>query len=308
MKIAHISDLHLSTKYRPENIRKADKLIAHAVKNGIDHLVITGDISHLGETKDYEILRKILADYDLLHPDKLSMTIGNHDIFGGVHEAEDILVFPKKCRELDYQAKLLEFYEYFPEAFKHSYMPDDDTPFPYAKEVGQVLFVGINSIAPYSNWKNPLASNGLVSDNEITGIKNILYSDRYLYKQKIVLIHHHMMPVIPCDKPKNNLWAMIERRTMKLHNRSKIASLFSKGSVELVLHGHVHQNHSYFINDVQFLNGGASVQGDYEDDLKVNYIYLHSGGINIETVFVPEYEIPIQKEFALEQLIPRFAS
>jgi 3',5'-cyclic AMP phosphodiesterase CpdA len=307
MKIAHLSDLHLSTRYKQENIGRTDKVIEEAIRSGIDHLVITGDISHLGEVEDYKILRKILADYDLLHPYKLSMAIGNHDIFGGVHEAEEILEFPGKCRALDYDRKVEEFYHSFHESFQDSYFLDGGSPFPYAKVVGQVVFIGINSIAPYHKWKNPLASNGLVSEREINGIKQILSSDRYLYKQKIVLIHHHFGPAEATADAGHSIWRMIERRTMKLHNHKKLASVFSKGSVELVLHGHVHQNSGYFINDVQYLNGGASVQGDLNNELKINYINVGSGGIYIDTASVPVNEVPARKDFILEEYIPRFA-
>jgi 3',5'-cyclic AMP phosphodiesterase CpdA len=54
MQIAHLSDLHLSGKKKPENTLKAEKLLAKVAESRSDHLVITGDLTHNAETDDLE--------------------------------------------------------------------------------------------------------------------------------------------------------------------------------------------------------------------------------------------------------------
>ena len=60
MKIAHISDLHIYSEYLPQNLNKTELLIREAIQNGIDHLVITGDISHCSLPMDYHIFRELM--------------------------------------------------------------------------------------------------------------------------------------------------------------------------------------------------------------------------------------------------------
>ena len=81
MKIAHISDLHLNTIY------------SYSLENKADHLVITGDLTDNASEKDFEILRNLFRKNGLLNSERLSLVIGNHDIFGGLQSAEEIFFF-----------------------------------------------------------------------------------------------------------------------------------------------------------------------------------------------------------------------
>ena len=113
MKIAHLSDVHICQKSRPKNLERTKLLLDYALQQGVDHIVITGDIVHLGEVEDYIALRNLFQEFGLLDPFKLTLVIGNHDVFGGVYLAEDILSFPEKCESINYDAKLLEFKNHF---------------------------------------------------------------------------------------------------------------------------------------------------------------------------------------------------
>jgi 3',5'-cyclic AMP phosphodiesterase CpdA len=121
MKIAHFPDLHICTLHRHENLQLTRETIEYALRANCDHLVITGDLSHKGGRRDYEILRALFDEYDLLAPEKLSLTIGNHDIFGGVQSAEDILAFPKHCRMIPFNQRVKDFVEFFCESFDQTY-------------------------------------------------------------------------------------------------------------------------------------------------------------------------------------------
>ena len=83
MKIIHLSDTHID----PEILHKIDaqdrfKLALDHIKNNhtdADHLMITGDLTHFGNNKSYQIFRNILSEAKL--PDHLNpkLIIGNHD-------------------------------------------------------------------------------------------------------------------------------------------------------------------------------------------------------------------------------------
>ena len=57
---------------------------------GADRLVITGDLTHLGDRASYERVRALLADYPL----PVSLTIGNHD-----NRDNFQMVFPEAARD-----------------------------------------------------------------------------------------------------------------------------------------------------------------------------------------------------------------
>ena len=95
MRIAHISDLHFTSFFKENNLKKIRYLLKQIIKSGIDHIVISGDLTDNANREDFLILRKLFDELDLLHHDKLSLVIGNHDIFGGVQTAEDIFTSRK---------------------------------------------------------------------------------------------------------------------------------------------------------------------------------------------------------------------
>ncbi len=89
MKIAHLSDLHICTEFKPENTAKAEFLIRQSAENDIDHLVITGDISNRSQPMDYHVFRELLIKYGFYNRDRLTIVMGNHDIYGGIHDNLD---------------------------------------------------------------------------------------------------------------------------------------------------------------------------------------------------------------------------
>ena len=98
MLIAHIADLHLSLLHRREAIRNLKRVLEHVTRQNPDHVVVTGDLSADARARELELARKIFDSYGLFHSRRLTVLPGNHDIFGGVHTAEDVLAFPSRCR------------------------------------------------------------------------------------------------------------------------------------------------------------------------------------------------------------------
>jgi 3',5'-cyclic AMP phosphodiesterase CpdA len=245
-------------------------------------VVITGDIAANAEKRDLRLARTLLKGYGLLDSHALSVVIGNHDIFGGVHHPEDIFTFPKSCRQTNYKGKVRNFCESFRESFDRCLFESESSMFPYAKVLGDLVLVGINSVAEYSKLGNPFGSNGEVSDREFEQTGKILNSPMLRGRRKIVLIHHHFCTYAPQEGGGlNSIWNSVEGQTMKLRGKKKLLELFKAAGVELVLHGHLHENREYERNGVRIVNGGGSVLAA-KGEARLNLITIGDGFINVE--------------------------
>lgn len=255
---------------------------------GVDHLTITGDLTDNACEDDLKILRKTLISFGFDTDDKLSVIVGNHDIYGGVQKAEDIFNFPERCRKTNYRKKIKSFNSIFDFTFENCVYRSEDLSYPYAKILNEVLFIGINSNAEYSSMSNPFASNGEVSEKQQSELIKILSTYGSEAKHKIILIHHHFNKI----KSLNNfssagLWQNIEKQTMKLRKKKKLVKLFNEFDVNLVLHGHLHETMSYQKTGIDFYNAGGSVKGVNTKKLKFNLINISDEGIRVELHKLP---------------------
>ena len=282
LTIAHISDLHLSAEYNRKNCTNSRRVLEYIARLGVDHVVLTGDIAANAEPSDFKVARNLLDSFGLLNPSRLSVVIGNHDIFGGVHVAEDILSFPKRCKHTDYERKVEEFREHFREAFQHSFFVSPVNPFPYAKVVGDVLFVGLNTVARYSRIGNPLGSNGEVEADQIGRLKTIMGADVFRGRRKIVLLHHHFSKsAMSGAGAVHSVWGAIEKQTMKLRGKKPLLKIFRHRDVDLVLHGHLHESMEYVRRGVRCLNAGGTVMGPEPGQLSVNILRVGAEGVGV---------------------------
>ena len=283
LTIAHISDLHLSSEHRRNHIRRTRRALDYISSLHVDHVVVTGDLTAHGEQADYRIVRSLFASAGLLDTTKLTVTIGNHDVFGGVHTAEDVLTFPNHCKATDRKARIRKFGDAFRETFEHTVRPSEKRFFPFAKILGDVALIGVNSVAPYSRFKNPIGSNGRVDDKSFEFLDELLRSPLLKYKRKIVAIHHHFCKMDEVKQGEmHSVWGAIERQTMKLRGKSRLLTLFAETDVALVLHGHLHESQAYTREGVRFLNGGGSVLNRRDSDLHVNIVRISDAGVMTE--------------------------
>lgn len=83
LRLAHVSDLHLGE--RPEHVRVARTLVRSLVEEAVDHVVVTGDVTHSGTIAEYEQWLEIFDP--LLRERRITVIPGNHDRAGdGVAE------------------------------------------------------------------------------------------------------------------------------------------------------------------------------------------------------------------------------
>jgi 3',5'-cyclic AMP phosphodiesterase CpdA len=306
LKICHLSDLHLCGQNKFE--RRTAKALYHALNMGVDHIVITGDIVHYPNRYDYRIARRLFQEFGLLNNQKLSLTIGNHEIYGGVQFLREMISFPLKSLKVDYKAKLSEFLDYFPEAFENTIKISDEFPFPFAKILGDWVLVGINSTTSYS-ISNPLASNGKVSEEQLKALETLLKNLECGNRRKIVMIHHHF-----CEfrelRVGNDLLNVrrIEMETLKLHNQKPLLAILADNGVELVLHGHVHKSIKYFKRGIQFSNAGGAIDGWNPHLLSVNLITIEGSTIEINIDSLSIYDEPVFEENYGQNIVPKYAS
>jgi 3',5'-cyclic AMP phosphodiesterase CpdA len=287
MLIAHLSDLHLSAEHGRRNLRRAKRLLDFVLRSGVNHLVVTGDITADARPSDLQVARNLFASCGLLDPARLTVIPGNHDIYGGVHTAEEILEFPSRCRSTMVEDREQEFLEAFRETFRGSLRPKKGHPFPFAKVVGEVVFFGLNSVAAYSPLKNPVGSNGKVGQRQRDHLKELLRTGIFGKRRRIVLIHHHFEMREPGvgRGALRSLWNAIEGHTMKLRGKKELLRLLDQERVDLILHGHVHLSHRYRVRGMNFLNAGGSVMGTGEGS--VNFVRVRQGRLGVEIHPVP---------------------
>ena len=283
MKIAHIADLHFSTFFKNSNLENIKHILKYILRTKADHTVIAGDLTDNADSKDFEILRKLFKSFNILSSDRLSLVIGNHDIFGGLQTPEDILSFPEKCKNVKYDKMVKQFGDYYYESFSGT-NKNDASYFPFVKVLDDIQFIGLNSIAHYSKMKNPFGSNGKITDNQLIETGNLLKSSSSANLKRIVLVHHHFNKI---KLKKNNLapgfWQKIEKQTMKLKKKKRIISFFKEYNVDIVLHGHWHSNLEYSREQIRFFNAGATIKENFPNELRVNFINTDHNVITMET-------------------------
>ena len=277
MKIIHISDLHLDAVYKQENYVKTLLLFEYIADTGYDHLIITGDLTENAEKSALFMARNLLRKFKLLNPHKCTIIIGNHDIFGGVILAEDVLNYPKKCKLTNFDNKVSEFTSAFNETYTTAISAGANDIYPFVKEFDDFVLLGLNSIAEYSLLKNTFASNGRISGKQLKLAGKILLTGNFKNKKVIVITHHHFCkyPVHP-PMGESSILQKIEKQTMKLRNKKSLIQFFNEINAELVLHGHLHETASYTRKNIEFLNAGGTILGNEKNLINYNQIEISS--------------------------------
>jgi Icc protein len=76
--LAHLSDLHVGRS--PEDDAQADRLSRALVEIGIDHVLVTGDVTHRGRRREWALFEDTFER--LLARGRVTVVPGNHDRLG----------------------------------------------------------------------------------------------------------------------------------------------------------------------------------------------------------------------------------
>ena len=256
--IVHISDLHfhhpLQTSAK-KTVTHLDrriyphwpprvKALSWAIEeldqqHHIDALVVTGDLTTLGDLSAFELVRLFIVDKALeIGKDTLGLNMkGRFFVVPGNHD-----VWPQKGWFLKKIGRLVSD----PEAYKKCFREFADFPYVKCRKFGgrDFIFMGLdsNDIEQPNTYK---VSQGQVSEAQLTNLvnelrnikkdstngecKDVNYSEAF----KIVLLHHHLTTPAWDDRPPDQLTKMLYP--------DKVLKLIQSEQVDLVLFGHTHR-------------------------------------------------------------------
>ena len=290
-QVAHISDPHISRQHYREHIKSFKMLLRAVLNEGVNHIVLSGDIVSTAEESDFLLVREILSNLNLLNSERLTVVPGNHDIFGGPHRAVDVLSFPKYIRSVDYVRKKELFQNAFAETFEGIHRLNPIALFPFVKIVGPFNIIGLDSIPPWSLSRNPLGTNGFLDDQQIASLEKLQSSQVLENRTTIVALHHHFNNLLQSDYQKDSWWTKVESNTMRMRKRKKVLKILQSIDTRYVFHGHLHRNEIYERGGILFLNGAGAVCDDPVQFLKYNVLKYADGYCNVK---IRQLNIPYQ--------------
>ena len=188
-----------------------------------DHVVVTGDLTHLGLPHEFEQARRWL---DALGPSPaLSVVPGNHDAYARSEWEQTI-------------GRWAPFFDSDPGAGGEA---GEVSAFPSVRVRGPVVFVGLSTARPSA----PLLAVGEVGSRQLDALARVLADARRRGLVRIVLLHHPPL-------------AAATGWRKRLVDGARLRAVLQAEGVELVLHGHTHRAS---IGSLETSTGRAAVVG-----------------------------------------------
>ena len=283
VKIAHISDTHLSGKQDRRQVDELDRLFGYFKTAGYDHLVISGDLSNNADPEDWRIIRKKLEIHGFYHWDKATVVAGNHDLINLEEEMRfyNALNPLSLVRKKVFERKLKEFCFFFQELITGE--EQGGNAFPFVKIINypsvKIAFAALNSVYPWYPADNPLGARGFITPGQLRalGQESVLSSLQGCF---LVGLCHHAYKVYGTD-------SLIDQAfdwTMELKNREEFLELMKRMQTKLVLHGHFHRFQAYTTDGITFINGGSF---HYNPKCYSELLIDGQGGFKQKFVLVP---------------------
>ncbi|MEA2093819.1 MAG: metallophosphoesterase, partial [Pseudomonadota bacterium] len=173
-----------------------------------EHLVITGDLTHIGLPNEFRQARRWLES--LGGPRGVTVVPGNHDAY----------------IQVPWQQSFLHWQPYM----VSDMVPDGgqgnsaDTVFPSLRHRGPVAFIGLSSARPSA----PFFATGRLGDRQLQRLEELLAQTGRQGLFRVVLLHH---PPVPGE----------EKWRKRLTDAAEVCKVIARRGAELVLHGHRHR-------------------------------------------------------------------
>ena len=267
MRIAHFSDLHVLAlegvetsrfmnkrftgwvnlrlkrghKHKPAYVRE---IAREVTKSGVDHVIITGDLTNLALEQEFEAVKQLLEEELGLPRENITVVPGNHDLYTrGAMRAKRFTNFfaPYMESDLPELAADLELGR-----------------FPIVKLRGPLAIIGLSSAVP----RPPLVASGELGDAQMLALERILAHDEVKSRTPIVALHH------PVHNPSSKTKAWVEG----LRDADRLNDIVQGVPNGMFLHGHLHKRvqRSLATRDGKMLSVGAtSASLDHEDEHKM---------------------------------------
>src|SRR5262249_51866631 len=153
LTLAHVSDLHLGRT--PQDEARAAQLCRALVEMGVDHVLVTGDITHRGRMRELGLFERAFAP--LLAAGKASLVPGNHDRLGD--DLGDVLMPGARVQVADVEG---------------------------------LWVVRVNSTGPHN--RTCIAGHGALEADDLDAIEEAV-SAAPVGRMVVLALHHHVLPL-----------------------------------------------------------------------------------------------------------------
>jgi 3',5'-cyclic AMP phosphodiesterase CpdA len=222
VRLGHISDLHVADRSRyPRNgftardcerhsTRLAKGLLDALREIGVDHLVVTGDLTFSGESREFERAADLLRPF--AEVDKLTVVPGNHDVW-----TEDSVETARFLRAVGPDGRG---------------MRRAAPSYPHVVPLGdEAVLVALDS-ARFGG--EPNETPGRLGPEQLRAARELAREHSKLGRAVVLAFHHHV--VLPPERVPSD--ARLAR--MSLADADKVVRLVAEVPVAAVLHGHRH--------------------------------------------------------------------
>ena len=222
VRLGHISDLHVSDRSRyPRNgftARQCDKHSSRLAKGlldalrevGVDHLVVTGDVTFSGEAREFERAAELLRPF--AEAGKLTVVPGNHDVW-----TEEAVETARFLRALGPDGKG---------------MKKAAPCYPHVVPLGDdAVLVALDS-ARYG--EDPWTTPGRLGSEQLRAAREVAREHAKLGRAVVLAFHHHV--VLPPERVDSD----VHVAKMPLADADQVVRLVAEQPIAAVLHGHRH--------------------------------------------------------------------
>jgi 3',5'-cyclic AMP phosphodiesterase CpdA len=238
VRLGHISDLHLADRARyPRNgftpkdcerhSAKLTKGLLDALREvGVDHLLVTGDLTLSAEPREFERAADLLRPW--AEAGKLTVVPGNHDVW-----TEDAVDTGRFLRAIGADGKG---------------MRRPAPTYPHVVPLGEeVVLVALDS----ARWgDDPYTTAGKLGADQLRTARELCREHQKQGKATLLAFHHHVL--LPPERiPSDSLVAR-----MPLADADQVIRLVAELPVAAVLHGH---RHCAFRVDVPGVDGPVPI-------------------------------------------------
>jgi 3',5'-cyclic AMP phosphodiesterase CpdA len=238
VRVGHISDLHVSDRSRyPRNgfaardcdrhsVRLAKGLLDALREVDVDHLVVTGDLTFSGETREFERAADLLRPF--AEAGKLTVVPGNHDVW-----TEDAVETARFLRLIGPDGRG---------------MRKAQPSYPHVVPLGDdAVLVALDS-ARYG--EDPWTTPGRLGTEQLRAAREIAREHAKLGRAIVLAFHHHV--VLPPERVPSDMHVA----RMPLGDADQVVRLVAEVPIAAVLHGH---RHTAFRLDLPGASGATPV-------------------------------------------------
>lgn len=203
--LAHVSDLHLGRNAQTDEAARA--LAVALLSHGVDHVVVTGDVTHRGRRSELARFRAAFAP--LLEDRRVTIVPGNHDRLGD-DVADELCDTGHVALTVSARVRV--------------------------RTAPGLRLVCFDSTGPHNrSW---LRSHGRLTERDVAAVAQACDAAR-AGELVALLLHHHVLP-LPPDRPAERVPRLLGLNfTCELAMGQALLDAIG-GRCDLVLHGHRH--------------------------------------------------------------------